>query len=502
MYTGSVLHRFVDSARRYPDRPALIAGKSRLTYHEMAALATAIRERIREAGFGEADLIGVLTGDSPLTYASILAILANGSAYVPVNRGNPRDRIATIVEDAGLEVVLFHEEHQPLVGAAQLTGTTLLDTRGVSLAGNEELEPPALSEENLAYIFFTSGSTGKPKGVPIRHRNLDAFMSVLLDTGSYQFSPEDRFLQMFELTFDLSVMSLFTPLAVGGCCCVVPDKGISYLNVLDVLENEEVTVALMVPSMLSYLSRFFDEVQFDRLRYSLFCGEALPQSLVDRWSKCVPNASVQNVYGPTEATIWCLRYDWTAEDGAAEAVNGVVAIGRPIPGMDAALVDKALRPVRRGERGEICLIGPQLTDGYWRDQEKTRAAFVRIEGRDQVAYRTGDIGFVNNRGNFVYCGRVDHQVKIDGHRIELTEIEHHVRECTGQSMVAVVPSTSQGGVTSLVLFIEDKGISVDQVKEHLQQKLPMYMQPRKIRLIESMPLNPNGKIDRHALSAM
>jgi D-alanine--poly(phosphoribitol) ligase subunit 1 len=502
MYTGSVVHRFVDSVRRYPDRLALTAGEWRLTYREMAALASTIRRRIREAGFGEADLIGVLTGDSLFTYASILAILANGSAYVPVNRGNPRDRIATILEDAKLDVVVCHEDHHALVDAAKLAGTSLLDVRGTSWMEAKELDPPAISEDNLAYIFFTSGSTGKPKGVPIRHRNLDAFMNVLLDTGSYQFSPEDCFLQMFELTFDLSVMSLFTPLAVGGCCCVVPEKGISYLNVLDILDREEITVALMVPSMLSYLSRFFDEIQFDRLRYSLFCGEALPQSLTHRWSKCVPNASVQNVYGPTEATIWCLRYDWTENDGAAEAVNGVVAIGRPIPGMDAVVVDELLRPVKRGERGEICLIGPQLADGYWRDEEKTEAAFVKIEGRAQVAYRTGDLGFVNSRDNFVYCGRRDHQVKIDGHRIELAEIEHHVRECTGRSMVAVVPSTSQSGVTSLALFIEAKGISVDRVKEHLQQKLPIYMQPRKVRLIESMPLNPNGKIDRRALSAM
>ncbi len=496
----TVIHGFAAAARKFPDRDAIHAGGRTLSYRELAASVESIRALIADR-HADRRRIGVLTGDDVSSYASTLAILANGSAYVPIHHDNPPDRVRTIIEEADLDVVLAHAPHDGLEAVGNTLGVAILDTRDLpAVAG--ELQVAEIAPDDLAYIFFTSGSTGRPKGVPIPHRCLDSFLDVVLGSAGYELGPDDRFLQMFEQTFDLSVMTTFAPLSIGASLWVVPEEGISYMNIISTLEEREITVALMVPSVLFYLQRFFDEIRLERLRLSLFCGEALPQALVEGWSQCVPRARIQNVYGPTEATIWCLTYDWDAKIAADEAWGGIVAIGTPMPRMDAIVVDEARRPVAPGEKGELCLIGAQVADEYWRNSEKTSDAFVRIEGIDGTAYRTGDIAFVNENGKFVYCGRADHQVKVDGHRIELAEIEHWVRECSGPVHSAVVPKTTPEGGTSLTLFVEAGGTPVDEVKAFLRAKLPPYMQPRRTRVIERMPLNANGKVDRRALAAL
>ena len=237
-------------------------------------------------------------------------------------------------------------------------------------------------------MFFTSGTTGVPKGVPIRHSNLAAFMHAVLDESEYGFNADDRFLQMFELTFDLSVMSFLVPMCIGASCHVVPDRGISSLNIAGLLEEREISVALMVPSVLSYLRRYFAELSFPHLRHSLFCGEALSHQLTAEWSRCVPAAEIRNVYGPTEATIFCTEFEWQ-EPVSADAERQRHRAHRPnaFPEQDAVILDSAGRPVAAGERGELALLGTQLAAGYWRDAEQTAAAFITV--RDGVESRAG-----------------------------------------------------------------------------------------------------------------
>lgn len=506
MTIRSVVHEFAEAAKFYPERHALHTLGRHYTYRELSALAQGIRNGLIESGFANQARIGLLTGDDACTYASILAVLANGSAYVPLNNRNPADRNGQIIDDAGVEVVLVSADQEAAgsIEAALPADVEVMRTRPLDsdARASTSLDVADIGPEALAYLFFTSGSTGRPKGVPIRHGHLNSFMDAMLDRARYDFANQDRFLQMFDLTFDLSVFSLFTPLCIGACCYVVPEKGIAYLSIARMLDENAITIALMVPSTLAYLERFFDEIELPALRLSQFCGEALPQRLVERWTKCVPNARIQNVYGPTEATIFCLEYDWHEKQAREEAANGVVAIGSPLPRMRAFVIGDDRAPVAQGERGELCLHGAQVTDGYWRDPDKTVQAFVDLEGvaLDGRAYRTGDICFVNERGNFVYCGRADSQVKIDGHRVELGEIEHHAREFTGRAQVAAIAFRSDG-VDHLHLFVEgfagpDAGLS-----HHLEQKLPPYMQPRRIHALERIPLNANGKIDRKALEA-
>ena len=504
MQMQSVVERFAHSVAEHTDRTALVSGERRLTYGQLAAQVAAIRELLGHEPQAADSRIGVLTGDDPLSYASILAVLTSGAAYVPLNDKNPPDRNRAVIEEAGLTRVLQHGPHESL-DSIGLDDLKRIDTSAVPdhCAGEslQHIEPAPIAPEDLAYIFFTSGSTGRPKGVPIRHGHLASFLEVVLEHPKYGFSSEDRFLQMFEQTFDLSVFSTFAPLSIGAELHVVPTQGILYMSIARLLDEQSITVALMVPSVLFYLQRFFDELRLEKLRVSLFCGEALPQTLVAGWAQCVPQALIQNVYGPTEATIWCLEYDWQEELAEAESLNGVVAIGEELPRMQAVVVDESLRSVADGERGELCLIGAQVAGEYWRNATKTAEAYVRLEGSDEIAYKTGDIAFRNERGQFVYCGRADFQVKVDGHRVELAEIEHYARECTGQSPAAVVPITGPAG-TTLCLFVERGAADPDEIKAYLRKKLPPYMQPRRVREVDSMPLNQSGKIDRPALSRL
>lgn len=499
----SVVQRFVQNVERFPERPALWARGVARSYAATSRAAAAIFDQLRSSGLADAPRIGIVTGDDFHTYAAILAILANGSAYVPLNKKNPVARNLVVAREADLAAVVSTSEGELREALHQEYGSGLpwIDASTEDRQDGGLLEAPSASSDSLAYVFFTSGSTGTPKGVPITHGNLNQFMSVMLDSGLYQFQPEDRCLQMFELTFDLSVMSLFLPLATGACCYVVPDTRVGYVATLKVLRDEKISVALMVPSLLVYLEPFLGDLRLESLRLSMFCGEALPEAVTEKWHVVAPDAVIENVYGPTEATIFCLRYLWSPTDSPAKAVNGVVPIGVPFPGMQAALLgENGQQILSKDEKGELLLIGGQVTEGYWRNPEKTKEAFVEIDtGSGGVrAYRTGDLCFVNEDGDFIYSGRLDSQIKVDGHRVELGEIEHHLRELIERSNLAVVDAIV-GKRRQLVLFLEQPEEDWDALGKRLRERVPEYMIPKHVRYIDSLPLNLNGKVDRPRL---
>ena len=385
--------------------------------------------------------VGVLTGDDAEVYAAILGVLYTGACYVPINAHHPAGRNAQIIADAKLHVVLAPHEHAALSEAAETVGNVeVLYPKAPEAVDLSTLSAPAASPDDLMYLLFTSGSTGRPKGVPLHHRNVTAFFEAMLESGLYDFNSSDRFAQMFELTFDLSVFSTFAPWLVGGTCVVVPEAGIGALKVYETLEDHRCTVALLVPSVLSHLQRYFDEIDLPDMKYSLFCGEALPHHLAEGWSKCVPNARVENNYGPTEATILCTRYVFTPEQSEKEQRNGIVNIGQPLPGMEL-LIQNDDKPCGVDEEGELLLVGKQVTSSYWFNAEKTAAAFVFVDHgtRNVPAYRTGDWCVRNAAGNINYLDRIDNQVKIEGYRVELGEIEHHLRADSAQ------PTAGGGG---------------------------------------------------------
>jgi amino acid adenylation domain-containing protein len=496
---SNVAEKIWSASNQFPKNEAIVTPLSRLEYRDFAALVSGIQNELYKVS-SKPERIGIMTDDSVYTYAAIVAVLASGAAYVPVNSKNPPARNLDVIDRAGVDFIFAHEDDFQLEPDAS-SPHRFVNLRN-SVPDNRPWKIAQVSNDDLAYILFTSGSTGQPKGVPISHGNLHAFANATFENGPYTVDSNDRFLQMFELTFDLSVMCLLIPLSHGATICVVPESGIGFMNVAKTLEDEAVTIALMVPSILSYMQRFLPELRFPSVHTSLFCGEALPLELLNLWEACVPNAVIENTYGPTEATIFCSRFTHTKPGNDGDVYQGVVSIGRPLPGVELFVLDDANAVLPPGERGELCIAGNQLMDQYWKDPEKTEIVMtdLNLEGRTLRVYHTGDLAYVNDNGNLIFCGRKDFQIKIDGHRVELGEIEHHAREFLGHGMVAVLFNHDANNQDRLVLFAEAGSKNeIRNLGEYLSGQLPTYMQPSRVEELDKMPINLNGKIDRPTL---
>jgi len=492
----SILSRFIDHAAQHADRSAVVVGERAYTYGDLSRLSAAIAAVLERQGVQRGDRVGFFAESTIHTYASILAILSRGAAYVPLRTDSPVARNREIVCDAGIRVVLYADaEHDArALAAAPDTNCHAVPTRDIAPNAGP-LKAVSQSPADLCYLLFTSGSTGRPKGVPILYRSLSAFMATILESGRYEFTPRDRFLQMFDLTFDPSIFAYLVPLSVGASFYPLPRKGITYLEVADILETQEISVAMMVPSVIAYLKPYISELSLPHLRYSLFCGEALHHDTLSAWATCAPSAKIENLYGPTEATIVCLRYEWRHGEPPHPQGKGIVPIGTPMEGVQAFLraEDGA------DDVGELCLIGDQVTASYWNNPSKTAEAFGTNEA-GQRFYRTGDLCRRDRAGNVLYLGRIDNQVKIDGHRIELEDIEFHARAFDGgDRQVAAVVNAGEVGRHFIVLFVEGDDVDTRGLSEHLRTRLPGYMIPREIVPVSSFPLNSNGKIDRKAL---
>ena len=490
----SVLSRFVGCSTQFPDNPAIFVDDRSYTYGEFNGLCSAMCALLKAHGIKKGDRVGIFTENNIYTYASVLGMLSCGACYVPLNYDNPVERNRGIIADAGIKVLLFTEKEDKARELSVSPGTECRPLNNRVTPNPGKLAPVDQMHSDLCYLLFTSGTTGKPKGVPIYHRNLSAFLDMMLESGRYDFNRNDRFLQMFELTFDLSVFSFLVPLSVGASFYQIPRERMAYLEVADTLETREITVALMVPSVINYLKPYFGEIGLPKMRYSLFCGEALYHETLSGWAECVPHAKIENLYGPTEATIFCLRYDWQRGELPHPQGKGIVPIGRPMEGMDAfKLNENGL-----DEEGELCLSGKQVTFGYWNNPSKTAEAFGTAKDGKKF-YRTGDLCKIDQAGNFLYLGRIDNQVKIDGHRVELEEIEFHARGFCNDKQVVAAVNTSIAGSHFIVLLIESDKVMRKGLEEHLKKHLPDYMIPKEIVAVSRFPLNSNGKIDRKAL---
>jgi amino acid adenylation domain-containing protein len=371
--------------------------------------------------------------------------------------------------------------------------------------GRADLEPPdawtaqKCSPNATAYLLFTSGSTGMPKGVMVSHENVRHYVDWTVKR--YQITEDDRLSQTFDMTFDLSAHDMFVAWERGACVCcpgqkdtIKPDR---FIN------KSRLSIWFSVPSTAVFMKRLglLKAGMYPGLRLSLFCGEALPMDTVVQWAEAAPHSTIENIYGPTELTIACTAYRWDPEKSPGDCEQGIVPIGEPFDGMKALVVDELLREVAPGRDGELLMTGPQLSLGYWRDEERTKRAFVVVPGQEGVYYRTGDRVRLPLTGKpMVYLGRMDNQVKIRGHRVELGEIESVVRRESGvDGVVAVAWPVTPSGADGIEVFLETEKMDVEALHRVIKSLLPPYMVPRNIRLVRRFPLNANGKVDRKAL---
>ena len=497
-----MLEKIKSSCEKFSGRNAFVVEGKSFTYQQFTEITSKIRTVLEEAPCSNEQLIGVIETNDVETYCSIYACLFSGKTFVPLNSENPLERNLDILRQTEIKTILSAQSNDKITALGDAPGVNIIYTKSLPEA-DINLEIKVIPETTNAYILFTSGSTGVPKGVPLTRKNLFSFIEAFFSLG-YKIDEHDKFLQMFDLTFDLSLMCYIAPLCIGASVYPIPLEGIKYTHIYNIMDDEKITFALMVPSILAYLRPYFDEIHFADVRYSLFCGEALYEDISREWQKCVPNALVQNVYGPTEATIFCLTYDLSREPDKIKSVNGIVCIGKPMLNMDAIVVDEQNKLLPQGEKGELCLSGYQLTKGYWKNPQKNQEAFFKlaIDGSEKTFYRTGDLAFQDHEGDFIFSGRIDNQVKIQGFRVELSEIEHHAREFAKQNQIVAAAYKNKIGNQQIHLFVEDYSGDIDELSNYLKMKLPQYMVPSSISTLKVFPLNVNGKVDRKALNQL
>lgn len=477
---------------KYSDKNALYIKGFYYSYLDLAAAISKIRSIIQQKGYGLEKIIGLIANEDIDTYAAIIALWMEGKAYVPISPTVPMDRNIQVISQAGLKTIIDSE------GIASFGECTIIKTSTLP-AAEMNLHPKKVSNQELVYLLFTSGTTGIPKGVPITRANLAAFVEAF-EALNIEVSEADRCLQMFELTFDLSVMSYLIPFLKGACIYPVPRDRIKYECIYEIMDVQKITIALMVPSILHYLRPYFDEIDFPQMRYSLFCGEALSLDITKEWSKCLPNAVIMNVYGPTEDTIFCTHYIYD-RNSTNKSYNGILSIGKAMKDTQTIIIDEDKRILQAGEAGELCLSGVQLTSGYWNDDEKNAVSFFCTEsnGVPTKFYKTGDRCHIDKTGDIFYSGRLDFQIKIQGFRVELAEIEFQSKVFLDKLNVIAIAFENRIGNTEIGLVIEADDFEIGMLTQHLMEKLPAYMIPKQIIFEKSFPLNVNGKTDRKEL---
>lgn len=424
------------------------------------------------------------------TYSSLMAGWFLNMPYVPLGLNNPVDRNLSILKDACVSVILTTIS----LNKNDYEGYTIIDIANVANDA-ELLVKNDITEDDVAYILFTSGSTGKPKGVPISYGNLQSFINSFFKT-ELTINASDKCLQMFDLTFDVSVSSYLPALLQAAQVYTVQDDGIKYVQVLKLLHQHPISFVQIVPSVIKLGKPLLQQLTLPHIKHCILTGEATQVELLEPLKIAMPNAAVYNYYGPTECTIYCTYY--SCNTGKIKSYNGMLAIGKTFFSTQAVVVNSNLNPALPNEKGELLLASNQLTKGYINYEDKNARSFITLT-RNNVStiwYKTGDICFKDDDGDIFYCGRLDNQVKINGCRIELSEIEFLVSSNFNYSSVAIVVNNKQAQ-QELVLVIEsDNSTNKSAIQNLLKQKLPAYMLPKQIYFMPQLPVGSSFKLDR------
>jgi D-alanine--poly(phosphoribitol) ligase subunit 1 len=492
---------FYEQARAQPENLALRVSGKAYSYGELAALTGRAA-----AALGDARKVGVLASRTLGAYVGILASSWSGAAYIPLSPTKlPDERLAAILEIIRPDALIVDS-----AGLARMTPALraiapplILDLSGqfnllpeLNSLTKERVEAPSLrGADDLAYVIFTSGTTGVAKGVVIKLGSIAQFLEAM----RVRIKPvsADRISQTSELSFDVSVFEMFLAWGSGASVYVVPATQL--MSPSHFITDHGLTIWSSVPSIAAFMRgvKTLKPGAFPSLRYSVFCGEALPYPLAEAWQAAAPSSIVENLYGPTEATVGCVSATAGSEFPATPTLN-LVPSGLPLPGVEAAVVDESLAFLPVGEVGQLVIAGGQLAEGYYNEPELTRERFPTIDGKRW--YLTGDLTRQDEHGAFHHLGRMDRQIKLMGQRVELEEIEAHLRSVSNSDNVAAVAWPIEDGlVQGVVGFTSGVSASPQELLDLLRRRLPLYMVPRRIVQLDELPHTSSGKIDRNAL---
>ena len=487
-----VVTRFEKRARYAPEAIALVCEGRTLTYHQLNEKANRLAHcLVSRHGVQPDGLVGLLVNRSEEMIVAMLGILKSGAAYVPIDAGYPSERVAFMLRDTGVPVLVTE------AGLAAGKGVTecrvlCLDADRETIAAHAGTNPGIRNEPgHLAYVIYTSGSTGQPKGVMIEHRSLAAYTDVF--TRYFRLSGKDVVIQQASLAFDTAVEEIFPTLAAGGTLVVLPEGARDVDKLVAAIEREKATLLSTTPLVLNEINHQSERIK--SLRTIISGGDELKASYVD---ELLERADLYNTYGPTETTVCALYHRVTSTAQAA-------LIGQPIAGSTVYIVDEAGGLVPVGVPGELWIGGAGVARGYLNRPGLTAEKFVASPFRaGERLYKTGDVGRWLPNGTVEYLGRKDGQVKIRGNRVELTEVESALAAHPGVQEAVVVAREDGPAGKQLVAYLTARAATAPAapaLRNFLGERLPAYMVPAYFVVLDRLPLTANGKMDRRALPA-
>ncbi|HSF41830.1 MAG TPA: amino acid adenylation domain-containing protein, partial [Thermoanaerobaculia bacterium] len=467
-----------------------------VTYGELDRAANRLAHRLRRLGVGRESRVGLMTGRGPELLVGLLGIWKAGGAYVPLDPGHPPERLAFLLEDAGIEVVVTEPELSGLLPGERVW-TVALD--GVaSLAGESEERPEGERAEpgDLAYVIYTSGTTGRPKGVMAEHGNLAA--TLLASRLAFGWGRRDRIPALAPFSFDIFLFEVMSPLTAGGAVELVP--------LVPALDLDRLMTALGTATRLHAVPALMRQIcalvrsgaaRPGALKTLFVGGDAVPPDLLAEMREAFPGAEIRVLYGPTEGTIICSRWA-VPEDGGS---SGKAMLGRPLANVDLRIYDRQGGLALPGAPGELWIGGPGVTRGYLNRPDLTAEKFVTRDGRRW--YRTGDLARLLPDGSLEFAGRVDQQVKVRGFRVEPGEIEACLAAHEAVREAVVLARDVEGGDKRLVAYVVPEGeIATEELRAWVGDALPEYMVPSLFVTLPELPVTAHGKVDKKALLAL
>ncbi len=494
----SCLHKLFEAqVERTSDSVAIETAGERISYRELDERANRLAAYLRACGVRLEDRIGVCLERSSEMIVALLGVLKAGAAYLPLDPTYPRERLAFMVQDAGIKLLLTNGSATGALPEQNDVAVLRLDTQWEEISGvSEDVASPTTDPRNAAYVIYTSGSTGQPKGVLVEHRGVCNMIAV--QTRAFAVQPESRVLQFASFGFDASVSEIFMALTVGATLYLADTELLAAPAALAQLINEQgITIVTLPPVVLNLLN----ESDFPALNTVIAAGEACAAEIAARWSK---GRRFFNAYGPTEGTVCTTLHEHEETDVTAPP------IGRPISNMRVYILNADLQPAPIGVAGELYIAGEGLARGYLSRPELTAEKFVPhpfSETGGERLYRSGDLGRWLASGEIEFLGRIDNQVKLRGFRIELGEIEAVLREHAAVRESVVVVSEAGGGQRLVAYVVAEAGgagateAPGSELRSYLKERLPEYMLPSAFVLLAELPLTANGKVDRQRLPA-
>ena len=492
-------HLFAEQVERTPNAVAVVFENQQLTYRELNNRANRLAHHLQDLGVKPDQLVGICIERSLEMVIGLLGILKAGGAYVPLDPAYPIDRLSYMISHSQMRVLVTQQDLVSLIPEHEAK-VVCLDTNWSDISQASDKNPCSeVTVENLAYVIYTSGSTGKPKGVQLPHGGVTNFLCTMAIKPGL--TANDVLLAITTISFDIAVLELYLPLILGAKVVLVSrDVAVDGIRLLKLIQDSQATVMQATPATWQLL---LASGWSGKSELKVLCGgEALSPQLATQMLDRV--ASVWNMYGPTEATVWATTYELNSQT-LLDPNKSAILIGKPIGNTETYILDQHLQPVPIGVRGELYIGGVCLARGYLHREDLTNERFIPHPFSDESntrIYRTGDVAKYLPSGDIEYISRIDNQVKIRGFRIEIGEIEVLLAKHPEINQLAVIVREDVPGDKRLVAYIvphEQQTLTVSDLRNFLSQNLPQYMIPSAFVTLEALPLTPNGKVDRKAL---